>query len=110
MTGLLFASAQAPVLGSLWSDLFNPYTAPIVVIVLGVLGVMLLCELLGMRFIPNSRIGLVEKLWSPSGSVPEGQIMALNAEAGFQTDLLRGGLHFGLWRWQYRIHKVNLVS
>jgi uncharacterized membrane protein YqiK len=110
MTGLVFASAPVSVLGSLWSDLFNPYSAPIVFVVLGVLGVMLLGELLGMRFIPNSRIGLVEKLWSPSGSVADGQIMALGGEAGFQADLLRGGLHFGLWRWQYRIHKVSLVT
>ena len=25
-------------------------------------------------------------------------------------DLLRGGVHFGLWRWKYRIHKVGLVT
>jgi uncharacterized membrane protein YqiK len=37
-------------------------------------------------------------------------MMALAGEAGFQADLLRGGLHFGLWGWQYRIHKVNLVT
>ena len=24
--------------------------------------------------------------------------------------MLRGGLHFGLWRWQYRIHKLPLVT
>ena len=24
--------------------------------------------------------------------------------------MLRGGMHFGLWRWQYRIHKVPLVT
>jgi uncharacterized membrane protein YqiK len=91
-------------------DGIAPFMTPIVCVVLVVLGVMLTLELLGMRFIPNSRVGLIEKLWSPSGSVPEGQIIALNGEAGFQVDLLRGGLHFGLWRWQYRIHKVSLVT
>src|SRR5262249_57935022 len=50
------------------------------------------------------------KLWSASGSVPEGQILALNGDAGLQAELLRGGLHFGLWRWQYRVHKVPLVT
>ena len=30
-----------------------------------------------------------------SGSVPEGRIIALNGEAGYQADLLRGGIHFG---------------
>ena len=91
-------------------DIFSSFGTPIVYLILAVLGLMLLCELLGMRFIPNSRIGLVEKLWSPSGSVTEGQIIALGGEAGFQADLLRGGLHYGLWRWQYRIHKVSLVT
>src|SRR5262249_54071421 len=51
-----------------------------------------------------------EKLWSAGGSVPEGHIVALNGEAGYQAELLRGGLHFGLWRWQYRVHKTPLVT
>ena len=67
--------------------------------------VALFTEGLGMRYIPNNRVGIVEKLWSPKGSVTDGRLIALNGEAGFQADLLRGGIHFGLWRWQYRIHK-----
>jgi uncharacterized membrane protein YqiK len=63
-----------------------------------------------LRFIPNNCVGVVEKLWSLKGSVPEGQILALAGEAGFQADLLRGGIHFGLWRWQYRVHVMPLVT
>lgn len=74
------------------------------------IAVVLVSEFLGMRYISNNRVGVVEKLWSASGSVPEGAILALNGEAGFQADVLRGGVHFGLWRWQYRIHKVPLVT
>jgi uncharacterized membrane protein YqiK len=74
------------------------------------LGVVLLCELIGLRYIPNSRVGIVEKLWSAKGSVEEGRIIALSDEAGYQADLLRGGFHLGFWRWQYRIHKVALVT
>jgi len=44
--------------------------------------------LTGMRYIPNNRVGIVEKLWSPKGSVTEGRIMALSGEAGFQANLL----------------------
>jgi len=62
------------------------------------------------RYIPNKQVGVVEKLWSTRGSVPEGHIVALNGEAGYQVELLRGGLHFGLWRWQYRVHKAPLVT
>jgi uncharacterized membrane protein YqiK len=65
---------------------------------------------LSVRHIPNNMVGIVEKLWSATGSVGEGSIIALNGEAGFQAELLRGGLHFGYWRWQYRVHKTSLVT
>src|SRR5262249_57005658 len=54
---------------------------------------------LTLRFIPNNCVGVVEKLWSLKGSVPEGRILALDGEAGYLADLLRGGIHFGYWRW-----------
>lgn len=66
--------------------------------------------LVGAQYIPNDRVGVVEKLWSGKGSVPEGRILALDGEAGYQSELLRGGLHFWLWRWQYRVHKMPLVT
>src|SRR5262245_19676931 len=65
---------------------------------------------LTLRFIPNNCVGVIEKLWSLQGSVPEGRILALDGEAGFQADLLRGGIHFGYWRWQYRVHVCPLVT
>jgi uncharacterized membrane protein YqiK len=69
-----------------------------------------LCAWLTIRRIPNQQVGVVEKLWSHHGSVSEGRIIALHGEAGYQADLLRGGIHVGLWRWQYRIHKFPLVT
>jgi uncharacterized membrane protein YqiK len=81
-----------------------------IVVVAALLLALLACEVLGMRYIPNNRVGLIEKLWSPKGSVSEGRIMALDGEAGLQVEVLRGGMHFGLWRWQYRIHQVALVT
>ncbi len=79
--------------------------------VIGAVVLVLLCtELTGLRYIANNRVGIVEKLWSMKGSVAEGRIIALDGEAGFQAEVLRGGIHFGLWRWQYRIHKVPLVA
>jgi uncharacterized membrane protein YqiK len=76
---------------------------------LGLVFVALIVVFLCVRFIPNNRVGVVEKLWAPK-SLAEGHILALNGEAGYQADVLRGGLHFGLWRWQYRIHTVPLVT
>lgn len=63
-----------------------------------------------VRYIPHNRVGIVEKLWSGHGSLAEGRIVALNGEAGYQASLLRGGLHFGYYRWQYRIHQARLVT
>ena len=73
--------------------------------------VLIFCSaVLGIRYIPNNRVGIIEKLWSSKGSVVEGRMLALRGEAGYQADLLRGGIHMFLWPWQYRIHKVSLVT
>jgi len=75
----------------------------------GVVAVFLVAWLAGVRYIPHSRVGIIEKLWSGRGSLTQGRIVALNGEAGFQASLLRGGLHLGFFPWQYRIHKEPLV-
>src|SRR5262245_27971418 len=61
-----------------------------------------------IRYIRNSRVGVVEKLWSARGSVETG-LIALAGEAGYQPGVLRGGLHFML-PFQYRVHAVPLVT
>ena len=61
--------------------------------------VLLLPWLLGIRYIPNNRVGIVEQYWSLRGSLKEGGIIALRNEAGFQADILRGGLHLGFFPW-----------
>ena len=83
--------------------------------VLGVGGIatliLLIClpRLLGIVYIPHTQVGVIEKIWSSKGSLREGQIIARNGEAGYQARFLRGGIHFGLYPWQYRIHKEPLV-
>ena len=71
---------------------------------------LLVFWVLGMRYIPHQRVGVIEKLWSPVGSLTEGRIIALRGEAGFQAEVLRGGMQFWFFPWQYRIHKVPLVT
>ena len=66
--------------------------------------------LLGIVYIPHTRVGVVEKLWSAKGSLAEGRIIAFRGEAGLQSRLLRGGLHFFLFPWQYRLHRAPLVA
>jgi uncharacterized membrane protein YqiK len=87
--------------------------APWVLWVGGLVVVMFLfClpRLLGIAYIPHTQVGIIEKIWSRKGSLCEGQIIARNGEAGYQAKFLRGGIHFGLYPWQYRIHKEPLVS
>lgn len=61
-----------------------------------------------VRYVPNNRVGIVEKRFSGKGSVESG-LIALNGEAGFQPEILRGGLHL-LNRLQYRLHTAPLVT
>src|SRR3954469_5169936 len=77
---------------------------------LALLGLLIILpRLLGIVYIPHTQVGIIEKIWSSKGSLREGQIIARNGEAGFQSRFLRGGIHFGLYPWQYRIHKEPLV-
>ena len=72
------------------------------------LGLLLLLLSKTIRYIPNNRVGIVEKLISNRGSVKAGFI-ALGGEAGFQPMVLRGGWHFFM-PFVYRIHKMSLVT
>lgn len=73
-----------------------------------ILIVLFIIWLLGFRIIDNDKVGIVEKWWSRKGSLNE-QIIALNGEAGYQPELLRGGIHFRT-SLIYKIHVVPLVT
>jgi uncharacterized membrane protein YqiK len=60
------------------------------------------------RYIPNNQVGIVERLWSPKGSIVSGFI-ALNGEAGYEPEIIRGGVHI-LMPFTYRIHMSDLVT
>jgi hypothetical protein len=69
----------------------------------GALATLLLLSLFtGVHFIPNNRVGIVEKLWSLRGQVREGRLMVLDGETGYQASVLRGGIYFFFWRWPTR--------
>ena len=63
---------------------------------------------LGAVFIRERQVGVVVKKFG-GRSLPPGQLIALNGEAGYQADTLSPGLHFGFWRWQYRIIKMPVT-
>jgi uncharacterized membrane protein YqiK len=90
-------------------QLGTPIAYTIGAIIAGLVILIFLPRLLGVVYIPHTMIGVIEKIWSRHGSLREGRIIARQGEAGFQTRLLRGGLHFGLYPWQYKVHKTPLV-
>lgn len=77
----------------------------VVLLALGILVVLVLLS--GIRFIPNNRIGIVEKRFGQKSV--KGGFIALHGEAGYQPDVLRGGLHY-LIPIQYVVHIAPLVT
>lgn len=85
------------------------FLASVITLFVGfILFVGLVAFLRSLVYIPNNRIGVLEKLISGKGSIRSG-LIALEGEAGFQPHVLRGGWHF-LKPFQYRVHKMPLVT
>src|SRR5580765_864596 len=78
-----------------------------IVIIAGV-SVALMLLYSSIVYVPNNRVGVLERLWAGKGSVKRG-LVALGGEAGYVPELLRGGFHL-LFPFQYRVHKVDLVT
>jgi len=60
----------------------------------------------GIWIIPEDKVGIVTKKFKLFGSnklLKEGEIFATNEESGIQADVLKPGLYFWYWPWQYSI-------
>ena len=64
--------------------------------------------LLGAVLIRERQVGVVVKKFG-ARSLGPGELIALSGESGYQADTLPPGLHFGYWRWQYRIIKMPIT-
>ena len=62
----------------------------------------------GLIVVGEREVGIVTKKFS-SRSLPAGQLVALNGEAGFQADTLSPGWHFGYFPWQYSVRKESVL-
>lgn len=69
---------------------------------------LLIFKILGLRVIHSDEVAVVEKWWSVHGSL-KNAIIALNGEAGYSPDLLRGGMHFRS-ALMYKIHRYPLIT
>lgn len=85
--------------------IFN-YSWVVLALVCAVLYKYILRFLCGMVVVPEDRIGLVTKkfvLYGVDKALPDGRIIAIKGEAGFQGKTLAPGLYFGMWFWQYNV-------
>ncbi len=69
---------------------------------------VLIFKVFGLRVINSNEVAVVEKWWSLKGSLKDA-IIALNKEAGYSPDLLRGGIHFKSVL-MYKIHRYPLIT
>jgi len=83
-----------------------PFIIEAILVVLAVY--LLIFKIFGLRVINSNEVAVVEKWWSTKGSLKD-SIIALNGEAGYSPDLLRGGIHFKSVL-MYKIHKYPLIT
>jgi len=69
---------------------------------------IIIFKVFGLRIISSDEVGVIEKWWSFKGSL-KNSIIALNGEAGYSPDLLRGGMHFKTV-FMYKIHRYPLIT
>lgn len=63
-------------------------------------------RLFGIWIIPEDKVGIVTKKWKLFGAnkrLKDGEIFACNGEAGIQADVLKPGVYFWYWPWQFSI-------
>lgn len=73
----------------------------------------LVLRVFGVVIIPQDSIGIVNKKFVVLGrnrTLPDGAILALHGEAGFQADTLAPGVHFWLWPWQYLVDRQKFIT
>lgn len=67
-------------------------------------------SLLGIVVIGENEIGQVVKKFSlDNKKLPDGRVVALNGEPGYQAKTLTPGLHLWYWPWMYSIEKKKLI-
>ncbi len=89
--------------------MLSPSQMGLVALIVLVLVLLLIGPLvLGAVLIRERQVGIVVKKFGRR-SLPPGRFIALEGEGGYQADTLAPGLHFGYFRWQYRISKVPVT-
>jgi uncharacterized membrane protein YqiK len=85
-------------------------TIGIILLTLAYRQILWLC---GVIMVPNDSVGVVTKKFALFGEhrdLPDGSIIALQGEAGYQANTLTPGVHFGLWPLQFRVELVKFLT
>jgi uncharacterized membrane protein YqiK len=77
-----------------------------VLMVLFVIGLLIASSLVN---IGGDEVGIVKQRFG-GGDLPDGRILAVNGENGFQAQTLSPGFHMFYWPWQYQITKEKMVQ
>ena len=82
------------------------YVIPVVVLVLCLVFYRIVFRIFGVIVVPEDRIGLVTVkfvLFGANKQLPQGHIIAVKGEAGYQAQTLAPGIYYGYWFWQYDV-------
>ena len=85
-------------------------TAIFTILLAGFRGVRIVLWVLGIRVIPSSKVGVVEKLWSLRGLLRRCGLVGACEQTGLLPEILPGGVYFFYFPWQYRVHKLPTVE
>lgn len=86
---------------------FVPYIIAVAVLLLGSLFVK---AALGIVRIQEDEVGLITKKFSFDGKkLPDGRIIALQGEPGYQALMLPPGMHFGYWPFMYSVERKKVI-
>jgi len=88
--------------------LLGMLTQAVIWLAIGLAGLFIFLWLIGFRVIRSDKVAVVEKWWSARGSLKDA-IISLHGEAGYQPNVLRGGIHFRT-PLMYRVHVMPLVT
>ena len=82
------------------------YVIPVVFLLLCLIFYRIVFRLFGVIVVPEDRIGLVTVKFVLMGEhkqLPQGHIIAVKGEAGYQAQTLAPGIYYGYWFWQYDV-------
>jgi len=72
--------------------------------------VVLVWFVIGLVIIREDQVGVVVKRFTWNGrKLPDGRVVSLEGEAGYEAKTLAPGIHPFYWRFQYKVEKFPIT-